>query len=669
MAETGRKKRLPELGRRGFLSKAREAKEGSPLKQSPGGSPKRPNSPEPNCSICLGGIEDQSFANKCFHSFCKTCLFEWSKVKPECPVCRQGFDSIIFNVKAMDDYEEYNIPRPISPRSLWSVDAFITDGRWAESREISSFNILRHRVIHLQDMFERSRTREQTSRGPRRLSLIYSSDLFNNTNSSTATNSINVTNNSNTERTPPRAHESSRNSAFPFDFTSYLRSLDSVHRRPPTAGTCDHRRYIYDNDLWVQPITGRLARECSATFYRNNPAVTHRLLPFLNRELVAILRTDSDSSHAAEALYSHYNVHAIYVPKSHVKQLKLEQPPFRPLLVFGQQEPEAGDSTDDSVIEVVDSEQEQSSRRDKNRMQYLASSSSSSSSSITVATNTNTANPSVTQATSETTNPGYDEKETRKANKQVQKVSKEMVSHANQETPLTSNLSQNINVIEDFDNPRPGPSGLCRNNDFKTSNPKLKVDDDGSDTEIDVGTNEKPLGKQRYDSDSCDSDDSIKVVGFKKPIRERTPEIINISSCDSEGSENEKEKANKKKQKKRRRTKSSHSKRRKDSSCSSRPVDIEGNTTVTDSSSSSSEDESPEFGRRGHESYKFLRRIPSVIVRPPTLKHINSANQLRFAQTNNPNCFHRKFDESSDPESNDDDANNEGFKDLLKAFV
>lgn len=38
MAETGRKKRLPELGRRGFLSKAREAKEGSPLKQSPGGN-------------------------------------------------------------------------------------------------------------------------------------------------------------------------------------------------------------------------------------------------------------------------------------------------------------------------------------------------------------------------------------------------------------------------------------------------------------------------------------------------------------------------------------------------------------------------------------------------------------------------------------------------------
>ncbi|XP_074595965.1 uncharacterized protein LOC141851082 [Brevipalpus obovatus] len=63
-------------------------------------------SPEPPCSICLGTKEEKSFANNCYHSFCKICLTEWSKVKPECPVCRQPFDRIIFRVKSVDNYEE-----------------------------------------------------------------------------------------------------------------------------------------------------------------------------------------------------------------------------------------------------------------------------------------------------------------------------------------------------------------------------------------------------------------------------------------------------------------------------------------------------------------------------------------------------------------------------------
>ncbi|RWS24450.1 E3 ubiquitin-protein ligase Topors-like isoform X2, partial [Leptotrombidium deliense] len=69
------------------------------------------SSPEINCPICLERIEDRAFANKCFHSFCKTCLVEWSKVKAECPVCRQRFEKIIYNVKAMDDYQEETVQR------------------------------------------------------------------------------------------------------------------------------------------------------------------------------------------------------------------------------------------------------------------------------------------------------------------------------------------------------------------------------------------------------------------------------------------------------------------------------------------------------------------------------------------------------------------------------
>ena len=85
----------------------------SPLRQSSGGSgsgsttllsPSK--SPEPNCAICLGKIEDKSFTDRCFHCFCRLCLFEWAKVKAECPVCRQAFEKIIFNIRSMDDYDE-----------------------------------------------------------------------------------------------------------------------------------------------------------------------------------------------------------------------------------------------------------------------------------------------------------------------------------------------------------------------------------------------------------------------------------------------------------------------------------------------------------------------------------------------------------------------------------
>lgn len=69
-------------------------------------------SPEPNCAICLGKLENKSFTDSCFHMFCFVCLMEWSKVKAECPLCKQTFKSIVHNVRSYDDYDQYHIPRP-----------------------------------------------------------------------------------------------------------------------------------------------------------------------------------------------------------------------------------------------------------------------------------------------------------------------------------------------------------------------------------------------------------------------------------------------------------------------------------------------------------------------------------------------------------------------------
>lgn len=89
-------------------------------RSSPGGgnssasSPARSgtSSPEPNCAICLGRLENKSFTDSCFHMFCFVCLMEWSKVKPECPLCKQTFKSIVHSVRSYEDYDQYHLPQP-----------------------------------------------------------------------------------------------------------------------------------------------------------------------------------------------------------------------------------------------------------------------------------------------------------------------------------------------------------------------------------------------------------------------------------------------------------------------------------------------------------------------------------------------------------------------------
>lgn len=67
-------------------------------------------SPLPNCSICLGKLVNTSFTDSCLHQFCFTCLLQWSKIKTECPLCKQTFKSIIHNVRSEEDYDQYHVP-------------------------------------------------------------------------------------------------------------------------------------------------------------------------------------------------------------------------------------------------------------------------------------------------------------------------------------------------------------------------------------------------------------------------------------------------------------------------------------------------------------------------------------------------------------------------------
>ena len=67
-----------------------------------------------------------------------------------------------------------------------------------------------------------------------------------------------------------------------------------TERRPMRSrltGTSNFRRRTYQRDLWVRPlsdVTGRY-RETTPEFFQLNPAMTHRLVPWLNRELNVLL--------------------------------------------------------------------------------------------------------------------------------------------------------------------------------------------------------------------------------------------------------------------------------------------------------------------------------------------------------------------------------------------
>lgn len=458
-------------------------------------------SPEPNCSICLGKIEEQSFANKCFHSFCKTCLFEWSKVKAECPVCRQPFNAIIFNVKAMDDYKEFKVMPKNSNRSflLWNNIEGIQ--RLIPPPHIPFSNSLRQRFLEFQSLMNLNH--QPSTNTTRSLSMVFSSSLESQSMQLDTSNS--------------RVNDV-------ITLSPNDQELGIYH---PPVGTCAYRRYLYDSDLWVMPH-GTRERECSASFYRRNPSCTHRLVPWLNRELLAILEnpyecesviqlimkalnqydipslkfrkiiepyTLDKTHHFLHEFYyfansihetmETYNRNVLYVPKSRAKILEIEKP--RASLFAESSELSSSDSSDS--IKILD---------------YSSSSSSSRSK------KTKPKNPrSVSQD------------ELNRAIHAIEKIDDENNNTMN-------NSLVKIDIIEDFDNPTPGPSGLHLKNSSQVA---PNTEDDDSDKDLDIETkNFSPQFNCSLLRDDSDSDDSVKIVGYLKPRHERTPEIIDIIS-------------------------------------------------------------------------------------------------------------------------------------------
>ena len=202
----------------------------------------RPSSPEPNCSICLGPLENKSFTDSCFHMFCFVCLLEWSKVKAVCPLCKQAFKSIIHNVRSFQDYDQYHLQTEAeAAASTGAQFGTYSDGRRFRYRSTVSLNTWHERIHHEQEqqLLALQRPTHRTTRGEWR-------------------------------------------NRRQFATSDFRRRVYAYNMRVKEVRTASGRPYRY--------------REVNPNFFRANPACTHRLVPWLNRELIVLLSGQDEHS-------------------------------------------------------------------------------------------------------------------------------------------------------------------------------------------------------------------------------------------------------------------------------------------------------------------------------------------------------------------------------------
>ncbi|CAL1686474.1 unnamed protein product [Lasius platythorax] len=206
-------------------------------------------SPPPNCSICLGKLVNTSFTDSCLHQFCFNCLLEWSKIKTECPLCKQTFKSIIHSVRSEEDYAQYHIPRELAS-------------------QISN----QSQVTAALDLVGNFGFESNWDVVPRR--FVYRTTMTGNRRHGVLLNPEQVTRR---EQLPSMAPQVPRE-----------------ERRRRRADPTDYRRTVYRHGVWatsLPDIFGRF-RECSAEYYRRQPQELERLIPWLNRELQVLLNNE-----------------------------------------------------------------------------------------------------------------------------------------------------------------------------------------------------------------------------------------------------------------------------------------------------------------------------------------------------------------------------------------
>ncbi|XP_041842065.1 E3 ubiquitin-protein ligase Topors-like isoform X2 [Melanotaenia boesemani] len=123
-------------------------------------------SPDSKCPICLDRFNNLAYLDRCLHRFCFPCIQEWSHNKAECPLCKQPFASILHSVRAEDDFKEYTLrPTPANSSVAATVAMVAAMASAARSDHHMRLMLRRHRVADGGETTTRRRRRERGGRG------------------------------------------------------------------------------------------------------------------------------------------------------------------------------------------------------------------------------------------------------------------------------------------------------------------------------------------------------------------------------------------------------------------------------------------------------------------------------------------------------------------------
>nr|XP_057922972.1 E3 ubiquitin-protein ligase Topors-like isoform X2 [Doryrhamphus excisus] len=119
-------------------------------------------SPDSKCPICLDRFNNMAYLDRCLHRFCFPCIQEWSHNKAECPLCKQPFASILHSVRGHDDFKEYTL-RPVPPSGSVAATVAMVAAMASAARNDQQMRLLlrRHRVADGTESTARRRRREE----------------------------------------------------------------------------------------------------------------------------------------------------------------------------------------------------------------------------------------------------------------------------------------------------------------------------------------------------------------------------------------------------------------------------------------------------------------------------------------------------------------------------
>lgn len=122
-------------------------------------------SPDSKCPICLDRFNNLAYLDRCLHRFCFPCIQEWSHNKAECPLCKQPFASILHSVRAEDDFKEYTLRQPPANSSVAATVALVAAmASAARNNHQMRLMLRRHRGAESGETTTRRRRRDRGGR-------------------------------------------------------------------------------------------------------------------------------------------------------------------------------------------------------------------------------------------------------------------------------------------------------------------------------------------------------------------------------------------------------------------------------------------------------------------------------------------------------------------------